>query len=547
MWRPFSTPTGAIGAPRSRVSGAALSLAASLCLLAAASPSPVPSASRIIQLHQRAMRPDAAVPAPASTELLGYVEGNGLFGTFRQYRQGAGTRSEVRLGPLDLVTVGDGKRLWESDQNGSVRELTGVLRARALTSDFIAGGGYLNDPATLTYLGVEASEGRPCYRFAVQAPRGDRQWICIDARTYLLDRQEFVEGQGIASVDFSEYRTVDGSAVAYRWVQRDAGSPGGVVFTVDDVIDGRALDPTLFERPPPRYVELAAPRAVVSLRRTPVGYEAPVEIAGRRFWFLLDSGSQGIIVDAAVADALGLHGRGSLSAVGAGVVGGLAVARVAALSVGGATLRDVTVGILDLSQATGGALVADGVLGFPFFDAAVLRFDPRAATLEIASPTDADLTADGERLTVQLDRRVPVVEAGFAGGGTAPFVIDTGSSAELLLYPDFVRRHPGIAPLDLEQHRGVGIGGQVSMRSATVPQLTLGSVALYNVRAGLVLASRGAFSDRFDAGNIGLGILRNFVITFDEPAGALYLLRGRDFDDGRFRPQYEPLGLPHVR
>ena len=50
-----------------------------------------------------------------------------------------------------------------------------------------------------------------------------------------------------------------------------------------------------------------------------------------------------------------------------------------------------------------------------------------------------------------------------------------------------------------------------------------------------MLATRGAFADRFDAGNVGLGILRNFVLTFDMAHDALYVERGADFDDGRAR------------
>ena len=48
-------------------------------------------------------------------------------------------------------------------------------------------------------------------------------------------------------------------------------------------------------------------------------------------------------------------------------------------------------------------------------------------------------------------------------------------------------------------------------------------------------ATSGAFADRFDAGNIGLGLLKNFVVTFDDSAGALYVERGSLFDDGRSR------------
>jgi hypothetical protein len=54
------------------------------------------------------------------------------------------------------------------------------------------------------------------------------------------------------------------------------------------------------------------------------------------------------------------------------------------------------------------------------------------------------------------------------------------------------------------------------------------------------MAEKGAFADRIDAGNVGLGILKNFVVTFDLTNSALYLEKGEGFDDGRLRTATEP-------
>jgi hypothetical protein len=35
--------------------------------------------------------------------------------------------------------------------------------------------------------------------------------------------------------------------------------------------------------------------------------------------------------------------------------------------------------------------------------------------------------------------------------------------------------------------------------------------------------------------------LRNFIVTFDVANGNMYLEKTRWFDDGRYRPQYEPV------
>jgi hypothetical protein len=52
-------------------------------------------------------------------------------------------------------------------------------------------------------------------------------------------------------------------------------------------------------------------------------------------------------------------------------------------------------------------------------------------------------------------------------------------------------------------------------------------------------SDQGAFADRFDAGNIGMAVLRNFVVTFDLANAKMYLQRSAAFDDGRYRPRLE--------
>jgi hypothetical protein len=67
----------------------------------------------------------------------------------------------------------------------------------------------------------------------------------------------------------------------------------------------------------------------------------------------------------------------------------------------------------------------------------------------------------------------------------------------------------------------------------------MGDYRLFNRNASLMLTDQGAFADRFDAGNIGMGVLKNFVVTFDVANAQMYLQRSTAFDDGRYRPRLE--------
>ena len=54
--------------------------------------------------------------------------------------------------------------------------------------------------------------------------------------------------------------------------------------------------------------------------------------------------------------------------------------------------------------------------------------------------------------------------------------------------------------------------------------------------ADVVMAKNGAFADRIDAGNVGLGVLRKFVVTFDFAGHALYLARAAGCKRAYCRP-----------
>ena len=63
----------------------------------------------------------------------------------------------------------------------------------------------------------------------------------------------------------------------------------------------------------------------------------------------------------------------------------------------------------------------------------------------------------------------------------------------------------------------------------------MGPFRFFNRYANVMLGTQGAFADRFAAGNIGLGVLRNLVLTFDLANAKLYAKPSEHFDDGRYR------------
>jgi hypothetical protein len=254
--------------------------------------------------------------------------------------------------------------------------------------------------------------------------------------------------------------------------------------------------------------------------------------------FLIDTGSQGVFLDPGAAKRLGLKTQGMLEVRGAQRTKGLGVAALDSIRIGTARLPLHVVSVVDLHSVTYNGATVDGVLGYPFFAAAEVRIDPNRPAMTIARP--GELPPQGTAIPIDTDRELPETTAKI-NGIDGRFLIDTGNSNELLVFHAFVQSHPGVVYYAGSRFASnSGVGGSSSAVRAMVNEIDVGPFRLYNRFADVMLADRGAFADRNEAGNIGLATLRNFVFTFDFAHRVLYLDPTRWFDNGRFRspPQY---------
>jgi hypothetical protein len=132
----------------------------------------------------------------------------------------------------------------------------------------------------------------------------------------------------------------------------------------------------------------------------------------------------------------------------------------------------------------------------------------------------------GDRIALDTDREIPEAVFRINGAIDAPFIVDTGNSGEVLLYGPFIEAHPRLAPaIGAASSSFVGVGGADRTISTRLDVFRVGSTTFQEQHADVILAKNGAFADRVDAGNVGLGVLRKFTVTFDYANHALYLDR----------------------
>jgi hypothetical protein len=256
--------------------------------------------------------------------------------------------------------------------------------------------------------------------------------------------------------------------------------------------------------------------------------------------FLVDTGGHDILTPVTAA-SLGIGSQGHASGGGSGEATTInGYARVESIDVGGARMRDTVALTLDFSPPTVEGLVLGGMLGSEFLERYVVEFDYGRHVLTFIDParfTAAARRRAGTPVAMEFYDHMPQVKGTFEGL-PARFNLDTGARSDVSLSASFVERaglrarHPdGVTVTE-----GWGSGGPARAYVARGERMTLGSVAVDRPIAAFSIARRGVMADENFEGNVGSGLLKRFVVTFDFGGRKVYLrpLDKPEADTGRF-------------
>jgi len=252
----------------------------------------------------------------------------------------------------------------------------------------------------------------------------------------------------------------------------------------------------------------------------------PVRINGSKpLSFVLDSGSNRILIDRALATGLGLKASGTGSLQGAGS-GRIAVEYIHDVSI---ELPGVESGGYDLStadlqplEATLGVKV-DGILGYEFFSRFVVTVDYSARRLTLTLPEAFRESNAAQALPIELRDKWAFVKAELVLPGTVTvqdsFMIDSGSSDAV--------DHPIVMSLQsrVAGESGVGLGTPVEGATARATAFRLGRYTLTAPSVSCCGATEATSK------MIGNEVLRRFTVTFDYPSSRIFITPNADFGE----------------
>ena len=276
----------------------------------------------------------------------------------------------------------------------------------------------------------------------------------------------------------------------------------------------------------PVIVEREAPviEAPFDWRMRKIFIEASIE--GESAEFIFDTGSPSMI-SRALADRLDLTYIGQNTGFDAnGQPVTMDFARVDMLQIGEAVFRNVPVLVFDFSALPNGQCIVDGgVIGSEIFAGSAWRIDVEREILSIAA-YGAALTPLPSAFQAPLGDfgypHAPIIDYAI-GELSDKALFDTGSGERVALFERVAMApevEPWIDPSSLVQGRGSegesagGLGATRELARGTLESFELGEGDLGPVRFAL----RGAAPTL-----LGAGLLDDYIVTMDYPAGQLQL------------------------
>lgn len=469
------------------------------------------------------------------------VSTGGLDGTAESWEDVRTGRfvTTYKLGPVQGADGFDGKVSWTQDSSGQTRtDDSGDGREGAANDAYRRTLSYWypeRHKAEISYAGSK-TEGDRSFHVLRIVPEGGRPFeLWMDARTGLADRTVEKTSAVTNTTFVSDYREVGGLRMPFALRITNGEVKYDQTVAVESVQVNAPVDEARFQMPQAKSHDFTIADGktaeTVPFRLLNNHVYIQVRIGGKPLQFLFDTGGLNLLTPEAL-ERLGLKAEGALEMRGVGEKSAdTALARVPEIAIGGVTLRDqvfFVVPLTGLDAAEG--LEVDGIVGYELIKRFIATVEYAKGRLTFTLPEAFQAPAGAAVVPFTFDDNTPQVE-GEIDGVKGVFTIDTGSRASLTLNVPFVQEHglkAKYAPR-VEALSGWGVGGGVRSLFTRAKTLKLGGVEVPAPVTDLALVEKGAFANKYLAGNVGGGVLRRFDVTFDYGGKRMFLAPNESF------------------
>jgi hypothetical protein len=443
--------------------------------------------------------------------------------------------THYKVGPAEGANGFDGKTPWARDMSGTITQQEGGDALVLAVNDAYRNANLWWKPdhggAAIESKGeVTNAEGR--FDVLVVTPKGGKPFEAwFDTGTHYLAKVIEKQGAQTVTTTLMNYGPEDGIKVPHK-MQIDSGVGAQYIqtITVKKVTFLGAQPDSTFAMPKTVVTDFSiaggAPSTTipVTIVNNHIYGEAKVNGKGP-FIFIYDTGGHNIITPA-LAKELGLKVEGKLPGGGAGeavMEGGFA--NGVDFSVGNATVKNQLAIVIPLDKLGDiEGIPMPGMVGYETFRRFVTRVDYGASTLSLIDPAKFDPKDAGTPVKFVFNDHIPEV-MGTIEGIPAKFDIDTGARSELTITKPFAETNKlrGSHPKGVDAVDGWGVGGPSTGYVTRIKDMTIGDVKIGPVVGALANQDKGAFAGADYSANVGGGVLKRFVVTFDYNNRIMYL------------------------
>lgn len=477
-----------------------------------------PSLEQVLVSVRQAVGYNAAVRTADSYEATGKAHVSGLDCDFRLVFDRDGRYVFSQSGPLGQTRGWDGKQGWEADGSGATLgiHLSDLQQQHAIT--WIVVHEWLDPEGPFDVTLAEAEPGADTYTLNLKQKKGvQTQRVIVDKKTWLPKRNEFSVGELTYSMEFSDWRDVNGFKVPHRLDTLEGTLKGWA--TISRV--RKAATPNPFARPQwsvkaDTTYDLEKQGVVESKLAFTGHILVHPKIDGKDVgWFILDSGAGGMAIDTKTAESLGAKRFGELNVGGVGGVVQSGYFNLKDFNIGPATVASLNFIDIDLSAIGNifGVKLA-GIVGYDFFRRAVVEVDVTDGRVAVFSPHSyGNAAAKWDALI--LDGRHPTVLAEFEGGKSGRFRLDTGADGTVTFNTPTVERFNMLEGRKVSDYTVAGVGGSLVVKRGRLEYFKIGERRFEDLDSTFATDKKGIFNEDFLAGNIGQGLLEPFRVVLD--------------------------------
>lgn len=444
---------------------------------------------------------------------------------FRQSRKGDCLRIDLEEQNGWTSTVFDGTQAWKIDGKivtSLTPEMTQVLSAEKFHEPAVLAL-YNERGYNFKLLGATTYRAVPVYALEISGEGIAPIRVFVDRNNFLVSAIQYdvntPENTTTITIDYAEYRLVDGSLVAGK-ISEFVGTKPTVTSVIQQVELVQSVDDSLFRRPDNAdEYRLNKPIAV------PFNYaqkEIIVKVNindGEPLDFLLDTGALQTIIDRRVAAENLLDQKADLNIIGAaGNTAGLTTV-VKKLRLGEIVVQDTAAVILDLSGHAKhlGRPIA-GILGSNFLTHFAVTINYGASQIVLRDALTYKAPEKANVINFQF-KKGPIIKALLNGKDEVHFLIDSGAAFNNLP-GKFAQRYQQGQPQRFTE--GVGVDGRtVRLGTVNVSSVKIGAALLRDVPFTYSQGTPSPTSIRdqgFIAGETGIlgnPVLQSFTLTLD--------------------------------